>query len=82
MLQLDTDDPLLDPDRIDVSTVEATVALRAAVIRALPGLTSVVAVLDLELAMLMMAAHDASAATGLVKINRPPGRYRPPHRRR
>ncbi len=83
MVQIDTDDPLLDPDRIVSSSVEATIALRAAVVRALPGLTSVVAVLPLDTAKLMMSAHDqAWVAAGLGHPKRPPPGYRPPHRRR
>ena len=82
LVQLETDDPLLDPDQIDVSTVEAVTALRAAVVRALPKVTSVVAVLPLDDAKLMLSSHEyAMRAVGAARVKRPPGSYVPPHRR-
>lgn len=57
---IDTDDPLLDPDRLDVSTVAKTAALRASVIRALPKLERVIMVTPEPMARVMMAAHQHS----------------------
>lgn len=91
VVELETDNPLLDPDKIDVSTVEAAQALRQAVVDSLPGLTRVMAVLPLGTAKLMMHAHEvASRAKPLVcaeeaglahTVQRPPPAYRPPPRK-
>jgi len=80
MVQIETDDPLLDPDRINVATARATADLRRAVMRAMPrDTTRIIAVLPVETAMLMCAAHEAaSAAAGLPAPHRPPNDYIPP----
>jgi hypothetical protein len=80
MVIIETDDPLLDPDHIDVSTASKAAALRAALVTALPGLERVVMVMDEDTAKLMCLAHDvASEAAGLT-TPRPPSDYRSPRR--
>jgi phospholipase C len=81
-VQIETDDPRLDPERIDVSTAAATATLRRAVIAALPKKVSrLIAVTAVETAELMCMAHDAgAAAAGLGGVKRPPADYIPPTR--
>jgi hypothetical protein len=76
LVVLNTDDPRLDPQHLDVSTKEATAALRQAVIDALPSLSRVVQVLPESEARLMLRAHDIALreiAGG--QVNRPPADY-------
>lgn len=80
MVIIETDDPRLDPDTIDVSTVDATIALRSAVIDNLASLTRVVMVLHEPEAHLMVRAHAIAArSAGLDHLfERPPSGYRAP----
>ena len=77
---IDSDDPALDPATINVDTVEAVKAVRAAVVRALPNLLRVVAVVDEAEAKFMMLAHQvAMAESGMTQhFRRPPPEYRGP----
>lgn len=81
MVILETDNPVLDPETIDVSTIAGTVAVRRAVIDALPNLSRVVMVMPEEHARLMAAAHHIAATeSGLAdNIRQPPPDYRAPH---
>lgn len=75
LVLLDTDDPHLDPEQIDVGTVRSAASVRAAVVASLPKLTRVVAVMPEEQARLMMAALEAVS-----KTSRPPKSYVAPSR--
>ena len=79
MVELLTDHPLLNPDALDVSSAEATMALRQAVVEALPDLVGVVMVVPTELAKLMAHAHDQSAEAAGFPPAHPPASYKPPH---
>ena len=83
MVELRTDNPLLDPDRIDVSSAEAMRTLRKAVVDSLPDLVGIVMVLPTETAKLMTYAHEeAVKASGLADLpKRPPAGYEPPSSR-
>lgn len=82
LLTLNTDNPLLEPANLDVSTVEATTALRAAVVAALPQLARVVMVMDVDEATLMCLAHSrAMQSTDPRLVLFPPGRYIAPEDR-
>ena len=82
MLTMDTDDPLLDPAKIDVSTSGDNEALRVAVVNSMPGLVGVNAVMHPRAARLMVTAHIvASEASGLGEVRRAPTSYRLRERR-
>lgn len=82
MVELETDDPRLLADSIDVSTVQAVTRLRQAVVDALPGMSRLVAVMPVETARLMMAAHEhAVTVSGADAFVRPPAAYVPPRGR-
>jgi hypothetical protein len=75
ILELLTDDPRLDPERVDVSTSRAAGEARRAVVAALPGTVErVVAIMRVETAKLILATHEAACdAAGLSDvIQRPP----------
>ena len=73
---IETDDPLLvHPDISSVGKVER---LRRAVIKALPKLTRVVAVMDEEQARWMMFAHNNAVRESGADVMWPPSAYVPP----
>jgi hypothetical protein len=81
IIALETDDPLLQPDTLDCSTVQATARLRQAIVKALPGrLTRVVAVMDIAQAEIMMLAHDRAMRESGAEVLWPPAAYIPPGR--
>jgi hypothetical protein len=73
---LQSDDPRLDLDQIDVSTAAAAAALRQAIVDALPALTRVVSVMSEREGHLMVHAHRmAVSEIRGVKLNEPPTDY-------
>lgn len=79
MVQIETEDPRLDPGCINVSTAESTAELRRLVVENLPLMTRVVAVLDEETARLMVETHNrVCEKMGLPGVVRPPGSYQAP----
>lgn len=80
IVQIETDDPRLDPDRLEVDTPAKAAALRQAVLKSLPHqVTRVIVVLPVDLAKLMLHAHDQAAEiAGLTTVLRPPASYIPP----
>lgn len=75
IIEIVTDDPRLDPDKIDVETPQAAKAIRAAVIASLPGsVDRVVSVLPVELMRFIMETHElASEVAGIHdSVRRPP----------
>jgi hypothetical protein len=78
LVLLETDDPVLQPANLDVSSVQAVSRLRRAVVKALPKLTRVVAVMDEEQARLMMFAHNRAVQESGADILWPPSAYVPP----
>lgn len=76
---LETDDRDLQPENIDVSTVKAVAALRRAVIRNLPKLSRVVAVMSEDHAKMMCQTHSEIMA-GIRSDCFPPVDYVPPTR--
>ncbi len=82
VVELQTNNLLLDPDTVDTSTPEAHAAVRQAIVDALPGLVGVVGVLGLGEAQLMLAAHSIAAkASGVREVFRPPPTPGKPRRR-
>ena len=78
MVLIETDDPRLFPENIDVSSAAKTAALRAAVVRNLPDVRRVVMVTSENEAMLMCYAHEeAMKQVGLRRLH-PPSDYVPP----
>jgi hypothetical protein len=82
MVQIETNDPRLDPDNICVGTVRDTAALRVAVLANLKRLTRVIAVFPPEHAKALMLLHEAMGEelTGEQMADRPPPDYIPPTR--
>jgi hypothetical protein len=82
MIQIETNDPRLDPENISVDTAAATAALRVAVLANLKRLTRVIAVLPVEHAQAMMQLHEAAGEMLLGErvAERPPSDYVPPTR--
>lgn len=78
MVQLDSDDPRLDPEKISVATAADAAALRAAVIQAYPQLTRVIAVMTEAESRLMMLGHEAALRKSGIRFDRPPPDYKPP----
>ena len=80
MVEIQTNDDRLDPDRINVDTAAATAALRVAVLANLKRLTRVIAVLPVEHAKAMMSLHEAAGEMlmGQRMADRPPSDYVPP----
>lgn len=79
--QIETDDPRLFPDNIDISTAESTATLRRLVIEHLAHVTRIIAVTSEENMRLMFAAHEyalRSIGEGDL-LRRPPADYRPPN---
>jgi hypothetical protein len=77
---LETDDPRLDPDALDVSTAKSVAALRRVVIDNLPQLRRVVMVTSEEDAKLMCQAQDEVARMFGRPNGFPPRDYVPPTR--
>jgi len=75
---LESDDPVLEPKSLDVSTVDAVTKLRRAVVKALPKLTRVIAVMDEEQARAMMMAHQMAVTESGASVLWPPATYVPP----
>lgn len=76
MVLIETDDPTLFPENLDNSTIRAVKRLRDAVVRALPGLSRVVALMSEPEARLMFAAHKmACEQAGIGEVLRPPAQY-------
>ena len=75
---VETDDPALQASNIDVRTVTGVSKLRRAVVKALPKLTRVVAVMDEEQARIMMMAHDRAVRESGASALWPPSSYVPP----
>lgn len=80
LVLIETDDPRLFPENVDVARPAKAAALRKAVIDNLPKLTRVVMVMEEETAQLMCAAHDIAARESGLTVNRPPAGYIPPTR--
>jgi hypothetical protein len=82
MVQIETNDDRLDPERIAVDTVAGTAALRVAVLANLKRLTRVIAVLPVEHAKALMLLHEAAGEMliGEKMAERPPSDYVPPTR--
>lgn len=80
MTIIETEDARLFPENLDVSTLDAVQATRAAVIANLPNVRRVVVLMDEEEARLMLAAHALAAErSGLEDMFRvPPVAYRAP----
>lgn len=89
LIQFESDDPELDPDRRSVATVERTKTLRRAVMRHLKNKDfRVVSVFHVEHIKLLMQLHEAigtdiARAAGLLDpdetmTDRPPPDYEPP----
>jgi hypothetical protein len=80
MIEIQTNDPRLDPDNITVDTVRDTAKLRVAVLANLKRLTRVIAVLPVEHAKAMMLLHEAAGEMLLGEqfADRPPADYVPP----
>ena len=80
MVLIATDDPRLDPETIDVSTVRNAASLRQAVIDNLPHLTRVVVVMQEADAQLMCEVHQTWTEWQRSQVRRPPAAYVPPTR--
>jgi hypothetical protein len=82
IVQIESDDPRLDPDALEVDTPAKAAALRRAVLKSLPRkVTRVIAVLPVDFAKLMLHAHEQAAEiAGLATVLRPPAGYVPPTR--
>ena len=80
IVTFESNDPALEPDRVNVSTVESTRAVRAAIVAGLPHLTRAICLLDEDEAKFMVAAHhEAMVMAGLqADIHHPPRAYRSP----
>lgn len=77
---LETDDPRLDPDALDVSTAKSVAEMRRAVVDNLPRLSRVVMVTHEDTARLMCMAHDEVARMFGRPNGFPPRNYVPPTR--
>ena len=82
LVQIETNDPRLDPDTINVSTARATAALRAAVLANLKRITRVIAVMPIEQARAITLLHEGLGELLLNEMlaDRPPPDYIPPTR--
>jgi hypothetical protein len=80
MVVIDTDDPRLHPEHINVDTTEATAALRQAVIDNLYRVDRVFLVMDEESAEDMVALNEFMDSLGEapVSFQHPPDDYKPP----
>lgn len=80
LVLLETDDPRLDPDKLDNSTASKAAAVRRAVIENLPKLSRVVVVMPEEAAQMMMGLYDYMVREMGGETNPPPPGYVPPTR--
>jgi hypothetical protein len=80
MVLIETDDPNLMPENVDVHTPARAARLRKAVMDNLPKVSRVVMVLEEDTARLMCAAHDLAAEAAGLSVRRPPRSYIPPTR--
>jgi hypothetical protein len=82
MVQIETNDPRLDPANISVATARSTEIVRVAVLANLKRVTRVIAVLPVFHAKALMALHEAMGEQllGEKMSDRPPPDYVPPTR--
>lgn len=85
LVQIETDDPRLDPSSDMVATAERTALVRQAVIDNLPNLTRLIAVMPIEHSRLLMMLHEAHVEDIAKRLGttggafvRPPRDYVPP----